>query len=71
MNIKKMELKDGVTVLVYAPAVSQIGVFLLVALVALVCSFRANGKNRRHHGCRNVMRSKGRAVQNKGITLRN
>ena len=28
------------------------------AKVALVCSFRAGGKNRRHVGCRNVMRSK-------------
>ena len=39
------------------------------AKAALVCSFRASGKNRRHLGCSNVMRSRGRAVQNKGITL--
>ena len=38
------------------------------AKAALVCSFRASGKNRRHLGCRNVMRSRGCAVQNKGIT---
>ena len=40
------------------------------AKVALVCSFRAGRKNRRHVGCRNVMRSRGCAVQNKGITLK-
>ena len=31
-----------------------------------VCS----GKNRRHPGCGNVMRTRGCAVQNKGITLK-
>ena len=36
---------------------------------ALVYSFRASGKNRRHLGCGNVMRSRGCAVQNKEITL--
>ena len=40
------------------------------AKAALVCSFRACGKNRRHLGCSNVMRSRGCAVQNKGITLK-
>ena len=30
--------------------------------------FAASGKNRRHLGCSNVMRSRGCAVQNKGIT---
>ena len=40
------------------------------AKAALVCSFRASGKNRRHLGCHNVMRSRGCAVQKKGITLR-
>ena len=40
------------------------------AKAALVCSFRASGKNRRHLGCRNVMRSRGCAVQNKGITVK-
>ena len=40
------------------------------ANVTLVCSFRAIGKNRRHLGCRNVVPSKGCAVQNKGITLK-
>ena len=39
------------------------------AKAALVCSFRASGKNRRHLGCRNIVRSRGCAVQNKGITL--
>jgi len=39
------------------------------AKAALVCSFRASEKNRRHLGCGNVMRSRGCAVQNKGITL--
>ena len=39
------------------------------AKAALVCSFHASGKNCRHLGCRNVMRSRGCAVQNKGITL--
>ena len=39
------------------------------AKAALVCSFRASGKNRRHLGCSNVMRSRGCAVQKKGITL--
>ena len=39
------------------------------AKAALVCSFRASWKNRRHLGCSNVMRSRGCAVQNKGITL--
>ena len=39
------------------------------AKAALVCSFRATEKNRRHLGCGNVMRSRGCAVQNKGITL--
>ena len=39
------------------------------AKTAFVCSFRASGKNHRHLGCRNVMRSRGCAVQNKGITL--
>ena len=39
------------------------------AKAALICSLRASGKNRRHLGCRNVMRSRGCAVQNKGITL--
>ena len=39
------------------------------AKAALVCSFRASGKNRRHLGCRNVMRSRGCAVQNKTIYL--
>ena len=36
----------------------------------LVCSFRAGGTNRRHLGCGNVMRNRGYAVQNKGITLK-
>ena len=40
------------------------------AKAALVCSFCASGKNRRHLGCHNVMRSRGCAVENKGITLR-
>ena len=40
------------------------------ARAALVSSFRASGKNRRHLGCSNVMRSKECSVQNKGITLR-
>ena len=40
------------------------------AKAALVCSFRASGKNRRHLGCGNVMHSRGCAVQNKGITLK-
>ena len=40
------------------------------AKAALVCSFRASGKNRRHLGCPNVIRNRGCAVQNKGITLR-
>ena len=39
------------------------------AKAALACSFRASGKNRRHLGCLNVIRSRGCAVQNKGITL--
>ena len=39
------------------------------AKAALVCSFRAGENNRRHPGCGNVMRSRGCAVQNKGITL--
>ena len=39
------------------------------AKAALVCSFRASEKNRRQLGCGNVMRSRGCAVQNKGITL--
>ena len=39
------------------------------AKAAFVCSFRGSGKNRRHLGCRNIMRSRGCAVQNKGITL--
>ena len=39
------------------------------AKAALFCSFRASGKNRRHLGCRSVMRSSGCAVQNKGITI--
>ena len=39
------------------------------AKAALVCSFRASGKNRRHLGCGNAMRSGGCAVQNKEITL--
>ena len=39
------------------------------AKAALVCSFPASGKNRRHLECRGVMRSRGSAVQNKGITL--
>ena len=37
---------------------------------ALVYSFRASGKNRHHLGCPNIMRSRGCAVQNKGITLK-
>ena len=45
------------------------GFCLTPAQAALVCSFRASGKNRRHLGCHNVMRSRGCAVQNKGITL--
>ena len=40
------------------------------AKAALFCSFRACGKNRLHLGCSNVMRSRGCAVQNKGITLK-
>ena len=40
------------------------------AKAALFCSFRASGKNRRHLGCSNVMRSRGCALQNKGITLK-
>ena len=40
------------------------------AKAALVCSSRASGKNCRHLGCRNVMRRRGCAVQNKGITLK-
>ena len=39
------------------------------AKAALVCSFRASGKNRRHLGCRNVMCSRRCTVQNKGMTL--
>ena len=39
------------------------------AKASLVCSFSARGKNRRHLGCRNIMRSRVCAVQNKGITL--
>ena len=39
------------------------------AKAALVCSFRASGKNCPHLGCGSVMRSRGCAVQNKGITL--
>ena len=49
---------------------------LLVRLKALAfqkrpffCSFRASVKKRRHLGCPNIMRSRGCAVQNKGITL--
>ena len=42
---------------------------LALQKAALVCSFRASGKNCRHLGCGNVMRSRGCAVQNKGITL--
>ena len=38
------------------------------AKAALVCSFRASGKNRRHLGCRNIVCSRGSAAQNKGIT---
>ena len=37
---------------------------------AFFVQFRASGKNRRHLGCPNIMRSRGCAVQNKGITLR-
>ena len=37
---------------------------------ALVCSFRAGGTNRRHLVCGNAIRSRGCAVQNKGITLK-
>ena len=40
------------------------------AKAALFCYFRARGKNRRHLGCPNIMRSTGCAVQNKGITLK-
>ena len=40
------------------------------AKAALVCSFRASGKNCRHLECRNVIHSRGCPVQNKGITLR-
>ena len=40
------------------------------AKAAHVCSFRASGKNRRYLGCHKVMRSRGCAVQNKGITLK-
>ena len=40
------------------------------AKAALVCSSRVSGKNCRHLGCRNVMRRRGCAVQNKGITLK-
>ena len=39
------------------------------AKAAFVCCFRASGKNHRHLRCRNVMRSRGCAVQNKGLTL--
>ena len=39
------------------------------AKAALVRSFRASGKNRRHLGCSIVMRSRGCAVQNKGSNL--
>ena len=34
-----------------------------------ICSFWASGKNRRHVGSRNIMRSRVCAVPNKGITL--
>ena len=40
------------------------------AKAALVCSLRASGRNCPHLGCCNVMRSRGYAVQNKGITLK-
>ena len=36
---------------------------------AFVCSFRGSGKNRRHLGCRSILRSRGSAVQNKEITV--
>ena len=39
------------------------------AKAVLVCYFCASGKNRSHLGCRNVLRSRGYAVQDKGITL--
>ena len=39
------------------------------AKAALVCSFRASGKKRRRLGCRSIMRTRGCAVQTKGITL--
>ena len=39
------------------------------AKAAFVRSFRPSGKNRRHLGCSIVMRRRGYAVQNKGITL--
>ena len=49
---------------------------LLVRIKALAlqkrpffCSFHPSGKNRHHLGCRNVKRSSGCTVQNKGITL--
>ena len=39
------------------------------AKAALICFFRAGGKNRRHLGCCNIVRSRASAEQNKGITL--
>ena len=39
------------------------------AKAAFVCSFRGSGKNCRHLGCRSIIRSRGSAVQNKGITV--
>ena len=39
------------------------------AKAALVCSFCARRKNCCHLGCGNVMRSRGCAMENKGITL--
>ena len=43
---------------------------LLLRKAALACSFCATVKNRRHLGCRNVIRSRECAVQNKRISLR-
>ena len=39
------------------------------AKAAFVCSFRGSGKNCRHLGCRSIIRSRGSAVQYKGITV--
>ena len=54
-------------------AVSQY-VALLLRIKALALQKRLlfvlfAGKNRRHLGCRNIMRSRGCAVQNKGISF--